>query len=148
MLLASTGTSYLLLLSARPATTKEPTGSWQCRYGNLSILPLIKTCPRYRNLYFSAGKLYSHSQKLLPTKYLSFEKQFLLSKETTLSLSFSVIVHDLVPLRPGNGRGKETASGSRKRCITTIERKETLEGKQENLKERYQKKKEIRIRKS
>lgn len=87
MLLASTGTSYLLLLSARPATTKEPTGSWQCRYGNLSILPLIKTCPRYRNLYFSAGKLYSHSQKLLPTKYLSFEKQFLLSKETTLSLS-------------------------------------------------------------
>lgn len=88
MLLASTGTSYLLLLSARPATTKEPTGSWQCRYGNLSILPLIKTCPRYRNLYFSAGKLYSHSQKLLPTKYLSFEKQFLLSKETTLSLVF------------------------------------------------------------
>lgn len=29
MLLASTGTtSYLLLLSARPATAKEPTGSW------------------------------------------------------------------------------------------------------------------------
>ena len=28
MLLASAGTSYLLLLSARPATAKEPTGSW------------------------------------------------------------------------------------------------------------------------